>query len=245
MKTNNQIFYKGNNGKAVLLMHGLTSGAAQMIPMARFLNDYGYSVHCVNIAGHGTYPEDLLHTTAEDMFLKAEYDYLLLKKEYDKVYVGGISTGGILSLMLCSKYPEIAGFISISSPIELVPNSLITNEYPENSIYVNRSMEGKIGLFKQYHIHYEKIALCIFDELKKLMKRTANKELLSKINCPGIVIQAGDDDIAEPQSAIYILENIHSGKKLSYTPATGGHLIILSEERYEAFKRIVDFLESI
>jgi carboxylesterase len=245
MRTNNQIFFQGTNGKALLLIHGLTSGAAQMIPMARFLNDYGYSVYCVNIAGHGTYPQDLLHTTAEDMFCKAEYDYLLLRKDYEKVYVGGISTGGILSLLLASKYPEIAGFISISSPIELVPNTFITNEYPENTVFVNRSMEGKVGLFKQYHIHYETVAICIFDELKNLMKKAASKELLNKINCPGLVIQADDDDVAKPESAIYIIENIQSEKKLCYTPSTGGHLIILSEDRNEAFKQTVDFLESI
>ena len=41
MKLNNQFFLEGTNGKAVLLMHGITSGAQQMMPMARFLNDYG------------------------------------------------------------------------------------------------------------------------------------------------------------------------------------------------------------
>ncbi|MFA9422002.1 MAG: alpha/beta hydrolase [Sedimentibacter sp.] len=245
MKTNNQIFFEGTNGKAILLMHGLTSGAAQMIPMARFLNDYGYSVHCVNIAGHGTYPQDLLHTTAEDMICKAEYDYLKLKKEYEKIYVGGISTGGILSLMLCSKYPEIEGFISISSPIELVSNSIISTEYPEETVYVNRSMEGKIGIFKQYHIHYEKIAICIFDELRRLMEMVKCTELLNKINCPGLVVQADDDDIATPQSAVYILENINSPKKVSYTPSTGGHLIVLSEGRHEVFKQAAEFLENL
>ena len=78
MNTNDQLYLPGNNGKAVLLMHGLTSGAAQMVPMARFLSDYGYTVRCVNLAGHGTYPEDLLHTTAEDLIAKAEYDYAQL-----------------------------------------------------------------------------------------------------------------------------------------------------------------------
>ena len=72
MQTNDQKFYEGTNGSAVLLIHGITSGAAQMIPMAKFLNDYGYSVWSVNLAGHGTYPEDLLHTTCDDMIRKAE-----------------------------------------------------------------------------------------------------------------------------------------------------------------------------
>ena len=55
MHTNDQKFYEGTNGSAVLLIHGITSGVAQMIPMAKFLNDYGYSVWSINLARHGTY----------------------------------------------------------------------------------------------------------------------------------------------------------------------------------------------
>ena len=119
MQTNDQKFYEGTNGSAVLLIHGITSGVAQMIPMAKFLNDYGYSVWCVNLAGHGTYHEDLLHTTYEDMIRKSEDDYKYLKKHYDKVFVGGLSTGGCLSLYLAAKHPKIAGIIPVSSPLRL------------------------------------------------------------------------------------------------------------------------------
>ena len=245
MKTNNQVFLEGSNGKAVLLMHGLTSGAAQMIPMAHYLNAYGYSVSCVNIAGHGTYPEDLLHTTADDMFLKAEYDYQTLKKEYKEVYVGGLSTGGILSLMLCSKYPEIAGFIAISAPLKLIPGSFISNQYPKETIFINRSMEGKEGIFKKYHIHYEKIAVCIFYVLNDLMEKTSKPELLAKIKCPGLVIQAYDDTIGQAESATYILENVGSENIRSYRPETGGHLLVLTDGRHQAFKHAIDFLENL
>lgn len=245
MKTNNQLFLRGTNGKAVLLMHGITSGAAQMVPMAQFLNNYGYSVSCVNIAGHGTYPEDLLHTTADDMFRKAEYDYLALKNNYETVYVGGLSTGGILSLMLCSEYSEIAGFISISAPLSLVPGSFISNPYPQGTVFVDRTMDGKEGLFKQYHIHYEKIAICIFDVLNELMEKTNSIGLLQRIKCPGLVIQAYDDAVGEPESATYILENVGSERVESYRPETGGHLIVLTDGRLGAFSKTVDFLESL
>ena len=94
MNTNNQLFLEGYNGEAILLLHGISSGCAQMIPLGRMLNDYGYAVHCVNVAGHGTYPEDLLHTSFEDMITKADYDFSMLKRYYDKVYVTGLSLGG-------------------------------------------------------------------------------------------------------------------------------------------------------
>ena len=245
MQTNDQIFFQGKNGKAVLLIHGITSGAAQMIPMARFLNDYGYSVWCVNLAGHGTFPEELLHTKCEDFIAKAEYDYKCLSANYDTVYVGGLSTGGCLSLYLAAKYPEIKGIIPTSSPLRLVPGTFISETYPDDYVYFHRAMEGKVGLFKQYHIHYEDIAVCIFKELERLMEIVGERELLKKIKCPAIIVQAKDDAVAEPKSANEIYENISSEKKELYMPEYGEHSIVLTEGRHEAFRRIAMFLENL
>ncbi|MEA4973812.1 MAG: alpha/beta fold hydrolase [Candidatus Metalachnospira sp.] len=245
MQTNDQVFFEGTNGKAILLIHGITSGAAQMIPMARFLNDYGYSVWCVNLAGHGTYPEDLLHTTCEDMLSKAEYDYLYLKKRYNTVYVGGLSTGGCLSLYLANKYPEIKGIIPISSPLRLMSGTFMTEEYPKEQIYFHRPMDGKVGLFKQYHIHYEDIAVSIFKELGRLMDILCRDGLIEKIECPAIVIQAKDDAVADPTSAPEIFARLSSKNKELYTPDYGEHSIVLTEGRHEAFRRVAMFIEGI
>ena len=245
MQTNDQIFFQGTNGKAVLLIHGITSGAAQMIPMAKFLNDYGYSVWSVNLAGHGTFPEDLLHTNCEDFIAKAESDYTYLKKNFDTVYVGGLSTGGCLSLYLAAKHPEIAGIIPISSPLKLMPGTFITDTYPPEQVYFHRPMEGKVGLFKQYHIHYEDIAVRIFKELERLMAILGEDGFLEKVSCPAIVVQAKDDAVADPESAGKIFDRIASERKELYTPDYGEHNIVLTEGRHEAFRRIAMFLESL
>ena len=245
MITNDQFFLEGNTGKAVLLIHGVTSGAAQVIPMARFLNDYGYNVYAANLAGHGTYPQDLLHTTCEDFLAKAEYDYETLKKKFDTVYVGGLSTGGLLSLYLASKYPEIGGFISVSSPLAMVPGTFIDAAYPVGTVYFHRDMAGKAGLFKQYHIHYEDIAIKVFGELKKLINIIKQDELLKLITVPGIVIQAKDDALADPGSAKIIYDKISSKVKELYTPDSGEHNIILTEGRHEVFRRSAFFLKSL
>lgn len=245
MNTNDQIFLAGTNGKGILLLHGLTSGAAQMIPMARFLNDYGYTVRCTNLAGHGTYPEDLLHTTAEDLIAKAEYDYSQLAAECGTVYVGGVSTGGLLSLYLAAKHPEIAGIIPVSSPMWLVPGSFISQPYPEGTVWLDRPLGVKPGLFRKYHIHYEKIAIRIFDELNRLMDTVRDPALLGTVRCPVLLVQADDDDVAEPKSADYILEHLGSTDVRALRPAAGGHLCLLNEGCFEIFAAARDFLASL
>lgn len=242
MNNNDQIYLAGTNGKGILLLHGLTSGAAQMIPMARYLNDYGYTVRCVNLAGHGTYPEDLLHTTAEDLIAKAEYDYSQLAAECETVYVSGISTGGLLSLYLAAKHPEIAAIVPVSSPMWLVPGSFISQPYPEGTVWLDRPLGVKPGLFRKYHIHYEKIAIRIFDELNRLMDVVRDPALLAAVQCPVLLVQADDDDVAEPKSADYILEHLGSGNARAMCPKAGGHLCLLNEGCYEIFAAARDFL---
>jgi carboxylesterase len=242
VKANYQTYLQGDNGKAVLLMHGLTSGAAQMIPMARFINDYGYTVCCVNLAGHGTYPEEINKTTAEDMVLKAKYDYENLRKYHDTVYVGGISTGGLLSLMLASIYPEIRGIVSIAAPAKLVPGSFISVDYADKSEFLIRPLEGKTGIFKKYHIHYERIAVRIFDELRRLMDIVVNEAVLSEVKCPVLLIHSGNDDIAEPGSVGIISNMLVKSEVEVFQPSTGGHLSVLSEDREHVFRKTIDFL---
>lgn len=243
MYTNDQLYFPGNNGEAVLLLHGLTSGAAQMVPMARFLNDHGYTVRCANLAGHGTYPEDLLHTTAEDLIAKAEYDYAQLCMESSSVSIGGISTGGLLSLYLAAKHPEIKRIFPTSTPIWLCSGSFISQEYPVGTVWIDRPLGTKPGLFRKYHIHYEKIAVRIFDELRRLMDIIKAPGILSAVKCPTLIIQAQDDDVAEPQSADYILQHISSAAKKAYLPDSGGHLCLLSTSCYELFSYILAFLK--
>lgn len=244
MHTNDQVFLAGTNGKGVLLLHGLTSGAAQMIPMARYLNDFGYTVRCANLAGHGTYPEDLLHTTAEDLIAKAEYDYQQLAAECGTVYVGGVSTGGLLSLYLASRHPEIAGIIPVSSPMWLVPGSFISQPYPEGTVWLDRPLGEKPGMFRKYHIHYEKIAIRIFDELNRLMDVVRDPALLEKVRCPVLVVQTDDDDVAEPKSADHLLAHLGSGDVQALRPASGGHLCLLGNGCFSIFAAARDFLSA-
>ena len=106
-------------------------------------------------------------------------------------------------------------------------------------------MEGKVGLFKQYHIHYEDIAIRIFNELERLMAVVREEGFLEKVTCPAMVIQAKDDAVADPESAGEIFRRIASEKKELYTPDYGEHNIVLTEGRHEAFRRAAMFLESL
>jgi len=200
MNTNNQLFLEGYNGEAVLLLHGISSGCAQMIPLGRMLNDYGYAVYCVNVAGHGTYPQDLLHTSWEDMVTKADYDFSMLKRHYDKVYVTGLSLGGCLCLELASRRNDLAGIIPMSAPLRMLPGNFVTETYPEDKLFIHRNLSGKELIAKKYHVHYEEIAVRVCRELLDMCADLRREGVLERVTCPALIAQAQDDNMADPQS---------------------------------------------
>lgn len=243
--TNDQRLFEGDNGIGIVLLHGVTSGCAQMIPLARMLNDYGYSVHCVNIAGHGTYPQELLRTSWEDAIDKASYDYDFMKAYFDKVYLGGFSMGGCLSLTLASRREDVDGIISMSAPLKINPSSMFAGGYPADQIYFHRDTGGKQGTARRYHIHYEEIAIRIFDELHGLLGYLNEDGVLESIKCPAFVAQALDDEVAMPFSGKEIYRRISSENKCLYEVQEAGHSVPLNEGRFGLIQHLVPWLDKM
>lgn len=241
--TNDQKLFCGDNGIGIVLMHGVTSGSAQMIPLGRMLNDYGYTVRCVNIAGHGTYPQELLRTSWEDAIDKAWYDYDFMKDHFDKVYLGGFSMGGCLALALASRRDDIDGVISMSAPLMVNPESIFAGGFSPEQIYYHRDPGGKQGTARRYHIHYEEIATRIFDELSGLIACLNGDGVLERIRCPAFVSQALDDEVAMPFSGKKIYDRLSSANKYLYEAQTAGHSMPLNEGRYELMRHLVPWLD--
>lgn len=245
MMTNDQVLFHGSNGQAVLLLHGVSSGAAQMVPLGKFLNDCGYTVHCCNIAGHGTYPKELLRTSYEDMIEKAHYDFDQLRRHFDKVYVGGLSMGGCLSLALASQREDVAGVLSISTPLPMSPGNAFTVQYPEDQEFFHRDLGGKQGIARYYHIHYEEIAVRVCRELGNLSDYLARPGCLEAVRCPALIAQAQDDEAAEPDSCRKIFDRIGSAHKVLYNPAVGGHNLAFNDGRFALMQAISDFMKPL
>ena len=244
MHCNDQLYLPGDNGIGIVLIHGISSGCAQMIPLGKMLNDYLYSVHCVNIAGHGTYPQELLRTSFEDMIDKASYDYDMMKRHYDKVYIGGLSMGGCLALALASKRDDIDGIFSISAPLDMVPGGFVTAEYPEDMISFHRDIGGKVGIARWYHIHYEDIAVRVCKELINLMDYLKTDGVIENIKCPSYIAQSQDDAMADPTSCYRIMERLTVDDKYLYNPLDAGHNMAFNEGRFGLIQNLIAYLNA-
>ncbi|MGP1576168.1 MAG: alpha/beta hydrolase [Treponema sp.] len=119
-------FFTGGK-KAVLLIHGYTGSPREMLWLGTQLNQAGYTVSIPRLPGHGTNKNDFMASNWKD-WLRCVYDeYVNMSHEYETVYIGGLSMGGVLTSLLAAKFnPEkiflcAPAFVASDSRIKLTP----------------------------------------------------------------------------------------------------------------------------
>ena len=106
----------GQNGDAIILIHGLTGTPHEMRFLANYLNRQGYAVYCPRLANHGSPIQILKMSKWQDFYQTVRQCYLRLRGQYKHVYAGGLSMGALLALLLADEFKsEIAG-VSCLSP---------------------------------------------------------------------------------------------------------------------------------
>lgn len=108
--------------KGILLVHGLGDSPWSFRDLGQPLAMQGFLVRTVLLPGHGTRPEDLLQTTAEQWQQVVWEQANALQKDVEgPVYLGGFSTGANLALDYAYSHPEIAGLVLFSPGFKSMP----------------------------------------------------------------------------------------------------------------------------
>jgi len=100
----------------VLLVHGLCGTPTEMRFIANGLAREGYTVHCPQLAGHCGSEADLKATSWQDWYKSAEQGLMELSARCDRVFVGGLSTGAILGLLLAARHADRVAGLTLYSP---------------------------------------------------------------------------------------------------------------------------------
>jgi len=106
-----EAFFWEGGPVGILLSHGYTATTAEVRPLAEFLHAQGYTVAGPLLPGHGTTPEEMNRCTWRDWYAAIERAYEDLKARCRQVVVGGESMGGVLTLYLASRHPEVAAVL--------------------------------------------------------------------------------------------------------------------------------------
>lgn len=233
---------KGTNGIGVLLLHGWTSPPDEFLPLAEYLNSFGYSVSAPLLRGHGTKPEDLLGVTWKDWLEDTQKDLRELEKHASKIFVGGISMGGNLA-MLISKEENVAGIISLGTPIKFHFQTLAKislffmgllktyrrKYYPP---WIRKRMK-KRKVYPSYPVENAK-------EVIRLAEYT--QKFLPRIKKPILIIQSTTDHLVSRRTPRIIFDNTGSKEKEIFWVENAYHVFVGNKKVWE---KIREFLEKI
>jgi len=168
-----------------------------------------------------------------------------LQKHCNKIFVIGVSLGASLSFILTSKF-QIAGVVSIGGAYKIYGKLrwlayLGRILWPIFPYYRKSYQKGRLSseIIAQ-RVGYERISVRAVGELKKALK--AGAALLSKINCPVLLIQAVNDHAVAENNISKIVKHLAS-KDIRIIKANAYHVVIIDENREKYFREIENFIE--
>ncbi len=229
-------FEEGTNGKAILLVHGMSGAPAEMRLVARQFNRMGYSVLAPLLAGHGRGEKALRGSRFEDWLesVTAAADWLSTRS--DTVFGAGICVGGKLTLLAshmksspiksvalyspCFHYDgwNVPRYYAILSPhirwIRLIPfvDRLNFSETPSLGIKDERMRRMISGMASEGILsHFPGRGLVEMDRLGHHLKKQ-----LSDIVTPSLIIHSTEDDLSGPDHARYIAARLGGPKALHW-----------------------------
>ncbi len=103
---------------ACLLLHGFAGSTFEVAPLAPPLEALGLTVEMPLLPGHGESLADFRRTFFPDWLDAAEQRFDALAATHERVFVGGFSMGGALSLILGARRRP-AGIMALATPLWL------------------------------------------------------------------------------------------------------------------------------
>ncbi len=224
-----------------VLLHGFTAAPKEMRPLGQYLAEHDFTVRGVQLAGHGTCPEDLACATQRDWVASAEAAIDELRGRCRCVWAIGLSLGGLISLHLAANQ-RVEGVIALAPPI-LTPNRFVPLARfiaPFKPYFVKglANLHDPVALAE--HADYTRFPTRAVAQLYTLIRQVQRE--LPRITAPLLLIHARHDEVVALSGADYIWARVSSINKERLVLDRGGHIITEDYDKDVAFARMAAFL---
>jgi carboxylesterase len=242
LQSPSQPFFLDGGTTGVLAIHGFTGVPGDMHYLAERLNTEGYTVSVPRLPGHGTNAVDFRSTNGNDWLRRCVDAYLDLSYHCEKVYVTGLSMGGVLTLLLATMFD--IDRIALSAPAITTSNSMIrltpilrwfmTHGAPREA--EEYEDPGYRALAPEYW-RYDWLAQVA--SLYKLQK-TAQKRL-ARVRAKTLTIVSEKDSMVPVRAAEIIEKGLGSEVKRRLVLKESGHVVVNGKERESVADAIIEW----
>ncbi len=236
-------FFLAGGPVGVLLIHGFTGAPPEMRLIGDYLYARGLTVAGPLLPGHGTTVTEMNRCRWTDWTGHAEQALADLQTRCQKVFVGGLSMGSLLTLYLAAHHPELAGAIAYA-PATWPAERLIYLTPIIKYFTPVRPKSGESDLVDpQAHLrlwHYDHDPVFAAHELLKLIWRV--RRLLPRVTCPVLIIHSTGDRAIHPESARRTFQRVGSADKELVTIEESGHCITVDRQWETVAARTYQFI---
>ncbi len=249
-------FYpRGKTG--CLCIHGFTGAPQEMRWLGQYLAERDVTVLGVRLAGHGLTLADMRRSHRRDWYASVLDGYTILRQTCDRVFVAGLSMGGVLGLYLASEHP-VDGVICMAAPLyledprlSLVPILAQVVPYiPKERKQGPDTLDAKVRQEQERrgepvtgHVSYSGGPTRAIAQLMKLMKET--DERLRHVEAPLLLIYSKTDPTVPPGNMEYIYNKVASEDKRVMWLEESEHVITEDVHRDEVFEATWKFISEL
>jgi carboxylesterase len=243
-------FLPGKPGQpGCLLIHGFTGSPKEMRWMGEYLSEQGYPCLGIRLTGHATRPEDMIRSRYTDWVASVEDGYHFLSGVTDRIYLVGLSMGGVLSLLMSTKL-DVVGVVAMSTPYH------IPYDYPAWAMklaskfmpYQPKSKEvpGASWFDKEAYaeqVSYPQNPVRSAAELQLLLEemRTA----LPSVDMPVLLIHSENDTYVLPENMEHIYSNLGASDKTKLYVTEAGHVVTRDAAKDQVFEAAKVFIQRV
>ncbi|MEJ2759436.1 MAG: alpha/beta fold hydrolase [Anaerolineales bacterium] len=246
IETAEPFFFPGGPVGCVLV-HGFTGTPKEMRFLGEYLNQKGYTVVGVRLAGHATNLSDIIRTRKEDWLASVEDGYYLLKAHCEKEFLIGLSMGGVLSLIQAANLP-VEGVVAMSTPYDFPVRWAAKVPWVMRLMSIvmpTRNKSQGAPWFKpelrEDHISYPKHPVRSAYELSRLLRLL--RDTLPEVKVPALIIHSSDDDYVVSEHAKKIFVALGSSDKELLWVDHARHVITRDGDTTRVFDPIHEFIQ--
>lgn len=208
---------------AVLCLHGLTGTPYEVRPIAEALVARGLRARGPWMAGHEEGHEALARTGYQDWVDLAARELEALRAEHEKVFVVGVSMGGLVTLRLAETL-EVDGIVVIGTPLALrAPLPLLARVLRRLMPFrTKRGSDIQEPAARDRHPGLGAMPLASVTELVRLQAEVVAD--LARLSAPILVAHGRHDRTAQPRDAARIHAAVASREKELFYLERSGHV---------------------
>lgn len=233
----------GGTGPAVLCLHGLTGTPWEVRSPAEALADAGFACVGPLLPGHGTSPDELARTPHAHWLEAALAAYDRLERSHARVYVLGLSMGGVLALALGARRRP-GGLAVLAAPFDLgravhwgVPLlRRVLGALPKKPAI--EDVEAR-----ERHPGYDRMPLAAVGELIALAAGVRAE--LGSVRAPLLCVYSRRDPTVAPHNAELVLREVGSAQRDVHWLERSQHVLPVDCERLELAQRVSAFFSSL